>query len=331
MLDNIRSSQYGAWGYRSYREYLQIRFPQKVVRKLCLNAGFSCPNLDGRVSLGGCSYCNNQGFVPKNTGKNHLQEQWDAGRKSLRYRYGHVDGFIAYFQAFSNTYGPIEHLRALYDQIPSKYPECCGLSISTRPDCIDAPVVAFLEELGQQTFTTLELGLQSDKDELLKLTNRGHDVATFMRTLDLVAHKNFDLCVHFILGLPGEGEDAPERMGRLASTWPLRSVKIHNLHIMKGTEMAKQFELGQIAGIEREAYLDAVARFVRQLRPDQYCQRVLADAPSHVLLSGAWCQKKQNFLPDLGQKLRMTSTTEEVNGHESRHIASSPLGSLHGA
>ena len=307
MLENIWSSQQGTWGYRSYREYLNIRFPGRVIRKLCLNAGFSCPNLDGRVSTGGCSYCNNQGFVPKNTGKNHLLEQWDAGREALRRRYRKVDGFIAYFQAFSNTYGPMERLRNLYDQAHLKYPECCGLSISTRPDCINAEVVALFEELGQQTFTTLEIGLQSDRDELLKLTNRGHDVADFMRALDLAAYKNFDLCVHFILGLPGEGEDAPERMGKLASQWPIRSVKIHNLHIMKGTEMAKQFEQGQILGIEREAYLDAVARFVNQLRPDQYCQRVLADAPSQVLLSGAWCQKKQSFLPDLGLRLAQAS------------------------
>jgi uncharacterized protein len=307
-------SDTGAWGYRSYREYLQLRFPQQVIRKLCLNAGFSCPNLDGRVSYGGCTYCNNQGFVPKNTGKNHLMEQWDAGRIALRRRYGSIDGFIAYFQAFSNTYGPLEQLQTLYSGIHLKYPECVGLSISTRPDCIFPETVQLLEHLGDQTFTTLELGLQSDRDELLKLTNRGHNVKAFMDAIELVAHKNFDICVHFILGLPGEDHDAPERMGKLAAQLPIKSVKIHNLHIMRGTEMATQFQKGQLQAIGKTEYLEALARFVHQLRPDQYCQRVLADAPNHVLLSGAWCQKKQAFLPELQSALASNFDTSSPLG-----------------
>ena len=288
------------WGYRSYRDYLAQRFPGKVVRKLCLEAGFSCPNLDGTLGIGGCTFCNNRGFVPDAKGRKDLREQWERGKEKLRQRHGEIDGFIAYFQAFSNTHGPVEKLKGLYGGAMEGFDECWGMSISTRPDCLAEGVPEFLEELGKRTFLTVELGLQSDRDEVLKNINRGHDVACFDRAVNDLGNRSFDLCVHVMLGLPGEGDDAPERMGQKLASLPVRSLKVHNLHIMRGTAMAKDFEEGRLLPLSKEAYLDGLRRLIAELRPDQFCQRVIADAPDRLLLGDSWCQDKQAFLKDLG-------------------------------
>lgn len=297
MFEDEELFEKGVWGYRSYRQHLMDKFPGKVIRKLCLNAGFSCPNLDGTVSKGGCTYCSHKGFAPRLVGGIALMEQWDAGRLALRNRYGKkVDGFIAYFQSYSNTHAELPQLKSLYDGLWEVLPECYGVSISTRPDCLDAAKVDWLDEMGQKTFLTLEMGLQSDRDACLEMTNRGHSVADFFRAIDMARGRSFEICVHFILGLPGEGADAPERMGRLAAELPVQSVKIHNLHIMKGTAMADDYEKGKLKVMDELDYRAGVFRFLNCLRPDQCAQRVLADAPEAWLLSGDWCQDKQGFL-----------------------------------
>ncbi|MBF0199174.1 MAG: TIGR01212 family radical SAM protein [Planctomycetes bacterium] len=286
------------------------RFPGQIIRKLCLNAGFTCPNIDGKVAKGGCTYCNNDGFVPERAQLKPLGDQWDKGRRYLRRRYRKVDGFIAYFQAFSNTYSSTEELQKLYAPIPSSLEECVGMAISTRPDCLEDSCISFLDQLGKETFLTLEMGLQTDNDEILKKVNRGHGMAEFYDAMERAAHRNFEICVHFVLGFPGEDPETPERLGKLAASLPIHSVKIHNLHIMKGTAMHQQFLKGKIEAIEKDNYLDGVQRFMAQLRPDQAAQRVIADAPDDILSSGNWCQNKQNFLADL--KITMTHAQDKA-------------------
>ncbi len=294
----------GSWGYPSFRERLAGRFPGLAIRKLSLHAGFTCPNLDGTLSRGGCSYCNNRGFVPAAaSSRADLRRQWDAGRARLRQRYGKTDGFIAYFQAYSNTYAPPERLREIYDPVPLAYPECLGASLGTRPDCLQDGVLDELERLARRTFLTVEIGLQSDRDEVLHALRRGHSRAQFLDAVDRAAGRGFEMCVHLILGLPGEGPDAPERMGDLMAALPVQSVKLHNLHIMKGTAMAEPFRRGLLRPPSRREYLSAAARFIRRLRPDQFLQRVVADAPEGVLLSDPWCHGKQDFLADLRREL----------------------------
>lgn len=302
----------GRWGYRSYREHLAARFPGRHVRKCCLQAGFTCPNLDGTVARGGCAYCDNQAFAPglRATAPSarllpwpELQDQWDRGRRALRRRHRRVDGFIAYFQAYSNTHAGTDALRALYDPLPARLDECLGVSIGTRPDCLHDTVLAILEDLARRTFLTVELGLQSDRDAVLRHMNRGHDVACFHDAIRRAAGRGFELCAHVILGLPGEGADAPERLGNRLAALPVTSVKIHNLHIVRGTAWARAFTAGALQPIGRDAYLDAAARLMRRLRRDQAVQRVIADAPSHLLLGDPWCLDKQSALHGLAQRL----------------------------
>lgn len=301
------SCQPGPWGYRSYRQHLSDRFGPRRIRKCCLQAGFTCPNLDGRRGRGGCTWCNNAGFAPRlaEMDPNDLRAQWDRGRACLRRRHRRVDGFIAYFQSYSNTYAPAEVLARLYDPLPQSLPECVGVAIGTRPDCLEDGALEVVADLAARTWTVLELGLQSDRDEVLTAHNRGHGVAETLAAVHRAAACGVEVCLHVILGLPGEGEDAPERLGRLLADLPVASCKIHNLHILRGTALAR-------AGCrppERAAYLDAVARLIARLRPDQAVQRVLADAPDRLLLGSPWCQDKQGFLADLADRLSARSTS----------------------
>lgn len=291
------------WNYKNYKSYLEHKFPGRIIRKLCLDAGFTCPNIDGKISRGGCTYCNNQGFAPRVTSSANLIEQWEKGKVFLRKRYKKVDAFIAYFQSFSNTYSSVDHLRSIYDMVLDKLSECIGISISTRPDCFNEEIVAYIKELAKKTFLTIELGLQTDDDQILRKINRGHDSITFMKTVERLCDENIDLCVHFILGLPGESKGAPERLGKLAARLPIETVKIHNLHIMHGTHMHKQFIRGKVNVISEDEYLDAVCCFISQLRPDQYVQRIVADAPARLLVSSPWCHNKQRFLGKVKERL----------------------------
>ncbi len=292
----------GHWGYRSYREHLADRFGDLRLRKLCLNAGFTCPNIDGTVAKGGCTYCNNDGFVPSLASPDAIRDQWDRGRKFLRRRHRKsVDGFIAYFQAFSNTYAPLADLQKLYDPLPDSLPECHGVSISTRPDCMEDEKIDYFDEMGKRTFLTIEMGCQSDNDQALRATNRGHDFACFLDAVERCANKNFEICAHFILGLPFENENSAVELGKLTASLPIHSVKIHNLHIMRGTPMERAWRAKPFAVPELHEWIDLSHRFVDQLRPDQSVQRIIADAPDRLLLSGGWCQDKQRFLRLYGQ------------------------------
>jgi len=299
------------WGYRSYRDHLAARFPGLCVRKLCLDAGFSCPNIDGTVARGGCTYCSNRGFVPGGSSRRiDLRGQWDAGRAWLRHRYRRVDAFIAYFQAYTNTHASLDRLRELYDPLPTSLPECVGVSISTRPDCLPDPALDYLALLARRTWLTVEIGLQSDRDAVLAAFNRGHGVADFRDAVARAAERGFELCAHVMLGCPGEGDDAPERLGDLLGSLPVSTVKIHNLHVMRGTALAQVFRAGQLVVPDQAHWLDLVARCLTRLRPDQAAQRVIADAPRRLLLSDPWCRDKQGFLRVLRPKLQQRAALQ---------------------
>lgn len=316
----LRASGSGTWGFRSYRTRLAERFGEMRVRKLCLQAGFTCPNLDGTVAKGGCAWCDNRGFSP-GLALPSLERQWERGRDALRRRHRRVDGFIAYLQSFSNTYAPVEELRALYARFPADFPECVGLSIGTRPDCVPDAVLDLVAETSRRIFTTLELGLQSDRDAVLRRMNRGHDVAQFLDAVGRAHARGIELCAHVILGLPGEGADAPERLGTLLSGLPISSIKVHNLHVMHDTPLARM----HLPELPRAEYVDRAARLIARLRPDQALQRVVADAPDAILASGGWCHDKQGVLGDLRRRLASDRPDQDarVPGAEAHELAQS--------
>ncbi len=243
--------------YTPYAQLLAARgFAGVKVRKVTLNGGFTCPNLDGTKSRGGCTYCDNRGFSPS-AGKRgvSLPVQLEQGMAYARSRFG-AEKFIAYFQTFSGTYAPVRRLRELYRQA-LEHPDVVGLSIGTRPDCVGPEVADLLEELGTKTFLTLELGLQSAFDATLRRINRAHTFDDFARAMHLCRQRGFDLCVHIILGLPGESPEHYRHTASVLGEWTYHAIKIHPLHVVRGTALAAQYARGEYRPLEIDEYVSS--------------------------------------------------------------------------
>lgn len=267
----------------------------KRIRKVTLNGGFTCPNIDGAKARGGCTYCDNRSFSPVagSRGKS-ITSQLKEGTEFLR---SHLrsDGFIAYFQTFSGTYAPTARLRSLYEEALA-FPDVVGLAIGTRPDCITPQTADLLQELSRRTFVTLELGLQSAFDESLQRINRAHLFAEFAATMDLCRGRGFDICVHVILGLPGEGRLHFQETAAALGRWPIESVKIHPLHVVKGTALAREFARGEYCPMEMEEYVAGLVDFLERMPPETAVQRFTGDAGADLLLAPLWCTRKSAIL-----------------------------------
>ena len=282
--------------YTPYAQILRDRgFAGIRVRKVALNGGFTCPNLDGSKGRGGCTYCDNRSFSPVAGSRSvPILNQLDQGISYFKVKC-RTERFIAYFQTFSGTYASIPRLRDLYLQAMS-HPEVVGISISTRPDCINAEVVDLLEELGKKFFLTLELGLQSSFDETLHRVNRLHTFDDFARAMDLCSGRGFDLCVHVILGLPGESSGHYRHTASSLNHWSYQSVKIHPLHVVKGTVLASQHARGEYNPLECGEYIEGLVDFLERVPASVGVQRFTADAPPEMLVAPQWCRDKAGVL-----------------------------------
>ena len=223
--------------YRDYNTYLKEIFGERV-QKISLDAGFSCPNRDGTLSFSGCIFCDGKGSGTGAMSERRvsLEEQILAGIHAAQKRYG-ARKFIAYFQSFTNTYAPSERLRRLYDTALSN-PSVVGLSVGTRPDCVDPEVMEILASYQGNHLVWIEFGLQSAHDETLRRVRRGHDVSTFERAVHVAARHGLNVCAHVILGLPGEDRAMMHATARYLGSLPLHGVKIHLLYVVMGTPLA---------------------------------------------------------------------------------------------
>lgn len=290
------SASDGALRYSSFNRYLKRRFGCRV-HKITIHAGFTCPNRDGRVARGGCTFCNNAGFSPNvRVGAAQVREQIARGIASARP--GKARKFIAYFQAYTNTYGPLDHLRSLYDEV-WKFPEVVGLSIGTRPDCVDERVIDLIAGYAKRGEVWIEYGLQSVFDATLEAVNRGHTYGQFLEAMALTRDRGLKICVHTILGLPGEDREMMLETHRRLARLPIDGIKIHLLHIMRHTVMAQQYGRGEIALLTREGFVGLVAEVLELLPPHVVIQRMHADAPTEVLVAPAWCLDKAGVLADI--------------------------------
>jgi hypothetical protein len=284
--------------YSSFNRYLQRRFGCRV-HKITIHAGFTCPNRDGKVARGGCTFCNNAGFSPNlRVGAAEIREQIARGIAAARP--GKARKFIAYFQAYTNTYGPPDHLRSLYDEV-WKFPEVVGLAIGTRPDCVDQRVIDLVAGYARRGEVWLEYGLQSAFDRTLEAVNRGHTYQQFLDAVALTRGRGIKICVHTILGLPGEDRDMMLETHRRLSRLPIDGIKIHLLHIMRDTAMAVQYAAGQIELLSRDQFVDLVVNVLELLPPNIVIQRMHADAPPDVLVAPQWCLDKSGILADIRQ------------------------------
>ncbi len=312
--------------YNSFVGYYRRRYGERL-QKLVLDAGFSCPNRDGTVGRGGCTYCDNAAFHPGySTPGKPLLTQIDEGIEFQKVRYPRARHYLAYFQAYSNTYGSLDHLKALYEEALS-HPEVVGIVIGTRPDCIDEEKLDYLADLasgrilsgwhrslrqaqrpdyqvaepveataeGTRTALTapivvIEYGIESCHDTTLRHINRGHDFECARKAVEMTAERGIDTGAHFILGLPGEPPEILLDQCGLISSLPLRSVKFHQLQIVKGTAMEKEYAADPSAfyrpGLDE--YLDLVTDILERLRPDLYIERVAGEVPPRFVNDTPW-------------------------------------------
>lgn len=272
------------WGderrFNSYSGYFR-RLLGCRVQKVAVNAGFTCPNRDGTVGTGGCTFCNNGAFTPSYCMKGgEVAWQICEGIEFHARRYRTADKFLAYFQSFSNTYAPLEELRRIYDEALSM-PEVVGIIVGTRPDCIDGGKLDYFAELARKHYVAIEYGVESCNDSTLKAVNRGHDFACAARTIEATAKRGIHTGAHFILGLSGESDGMLLEQTALINALPLTTVKFHQLQIFKGTAMAEDYAAHpeKYRFWELPEYIDLFIEILRRLRPDLIVERFASEAP----------------------------------------------------
>ncbi len=287
--------------YYTYDCYLKRRFGKKCV-KIALDGGFTCPNIDGTISHGGCIFCSEKGSGDHTPPCNiPLTEQFELGKKIIENKWNDVF-YIPYFQAHTNTYAPLDILKQKFEQA-LVLPDTVGLSISTRPDCLEDNVVDYLAELSQKTYLTVELGLQSANDKTLSLINRGHNYATFAEGFNKLKSKGINVCIHIINGLPGETySDMMHTAHCIAQLHP-HALKIHLLYILKNTPLAVMYEKGEFDVLTRDEYVKLVCDQLEILPKDIVIERVTGDGVKHDLIAPIWSIKKTIVTNEIDKEL----------------------------
>lgn len=310
--------------YLDLNTYLRQRFGFRV-QKLSLDAGLTCPNRDGRLSRGGCLYCNARGSGTGAAARGlSLTAQIQAGLTRLKRRYG-ASGFIAYFQSFSNTYAPVARLRALYDEALG-FDEIVGLSIGTRPDCLTDEALELLAGYARKRLLWLELGLQSAHDNTLKTINRGHDVACFTEAVARAAARGLEVVAHVILGLPGEGAGEIAATASYLARLPLQGVKIHLLYVVEGSGLARLYREGGYECLTQEDYVRQVVDFVELLPPHFVIHRLTGDPHRQELLAPDWCLDKSGVMARIREECaRRGSRQGSRAAADSKHRSSGRL------
>ena len=277
--------------YASYNRYLRRRFGQRV-QKVSVDAHFTCPNVDGTVATGGCTFCDNRSFSPsRRLPRQDIHDQIDEGIRQLRRRYRDVERFLAYFQPATNTYAPVERLRDVYERALA-HESVVGLAIGTRPDCVPDDVLDLLSEIASRTYLSVEYGLQTIHDRSLDWMNRGHHHDASVDAVQRSRGRGFEICAHVMLGLPGESHADMMASAREIARLGVDSVKIHNLYAVKDTPLAEQVARGEVALMDRDTYVATLVDFLELLPPGMLIERVSGDAPPDYFVGPAWCLDK---------------------------------------
>lgn len=295
------------WGherrFNAYSSYFRKIYGSRV-QKVSIDAGFTCPNRDGTRGVGGCSYCLNDAFNPSYClPEKSITRQIEEGIEFHGRRYSEATSYLAYFQAFSNTYAPVGRLRELYEEALS-HPKVVGLIIGTRPDCIDEEKLGYLRELSEKYYVAVEYGIESCYDKTLKRINRGHTFDEAVSALKLTSEYGIRTGAHFIFGLPGESMEEMLNSSDIISGLPLHTVKFHQLQIIKGTRMEREFSEhpSDFRVFEWEEYLDFFIKFLERLNPAIVVERFTGEAPPRFLTSMRWGKKRTDQLVSLVEK-----------------------------
>lgn len=292
--------------YTDFSSFLQREFPFKV-QKISLNAGFSCPNRDGTKGWGGCTYCNNQTFNPEYCRTERtITQQLEEGKSFFARKYPDMK-YLAYFQAYTNTYDEVSNIIRKYEEALS-VPDVVGLVVGTRPDCIPVELLDYLEELNKRTFLLVEYGIESTNDETLKRINRGHDFAATVKAVHETVERGIRTGGHVILGLPGEDHDELMHQAHEISNLPLTTLKLHQLQLIRGTRMAHEYEQNpdQFRLYSAEEYIRLAVDYVERIRPDMVIERFVSQSPKELLIAPDWGLKNHEFTAKLKHYMQRT-------------------------
>lgn len=291
--------------YHTQSYYLKKRFGCKVM-KISLNCGFTCPNIDGTKGIGGCTYCSEGSGEFAGSPALSVTEQFESVKKKMNEKW-HEGLYIPYFQANTNTYGPLSKIRAMTEEALA-LENVVGISISTRPDCISDEVLDYLAELHKKTYLTVELGLQTIHDKTAEMINRCHTYADFLRCYERLRKKDINVCVHLINGLPGEDFDMMMRSAEEMSRLELHSIKLHLLHVMKGTKLAESYAKGEFETLTLDEYANIICSQLEILPPELIIQRVTGDGGKDVLVAPLWSLKKFTVMNEIDKKLAVCNS-----------------------
>ena len=300
------------WGhnkrYNDFSTYFRNRFSERV-QKVSVDAGFTCPNRDGTKGRGGCTYCDNKTFTPSYTNlENNVTHQIEEGVAFFSKKYKSMK-FLAYFQAYTNTYAPFDDLKRLYEEA-LQHPKIVGLVISTRPDCISTELLEYLEELGKRVYVMLEFGLESHIDKSLERINRGHTFADSVWAIEETARRGINNCAHLILGLPGEIRANWLEQAKVISKLPVKNLKLHQLQIHRKTVLEKQFadnpEKFHLFTVEE--YIELVIDYLELLNPEIIVERFVSEAPAEMVVAPQWGLKNFEFVAKVEKRLAERET-----------------------
>ncbi len=292
--------------YYSYNYFLRQIYGHRV-QKVSIDAGFTCPNVDGTVAIGGCTFCDNRSFSPsRRLPRQTILEQIDEGIRRLKLRYK-CDHFTAYFQPATNTYGDIERLRQIYFEAIS-HPKVVALAIGTRADCVPDEVLDLLQEVAAQTYLSVEYGMQTMHDRSLDWMNRGHHHDAMVDAMQRSRGRGFEICAHIMLGLPGESTDDMLETAREVAKLGLDTIKVHNLYAVKNTPLGEQVERGAVTLMERDDYITTLVSFLELIPESMVVERISGDAPGSYFIGPSWCLDKPGVLKALEDEFESRDT-----------------------
>lgn len=294
--------------YLPFGDYLKNLFGEKVY-KVTLDAGFSCPNRDGSLSREGCIFCDDSGsFSRLYSNAMPVKEQLIAGMEKIRKKY-HANKFLAYFQAYTNTYKPVGELKKIYDDVFIE--NVVGMSIGTRPDCVDEEKLDLIASYNvDNRFIQIEYGIQSVHDKTLKLINRGHDFKCFQRACHLSKERNLKVCAHVILGLPNETHEDMMQTAKTLAKMEIDGIKIHMLAVMEGTKIHKMYENGEINLMSEEDYISTVCDFLEYLSPKTVIQRLAGNGKREFRVHPKWLGKKLELVGKIEKEFERRGTRQ---------------------
>lgn len=288
--------------YNDYGTWLRQRFPYKV-QKISVDAGFTCPNRDGRLGTGGCIYCNNDSFNPSYCQREKsVKQQLVEGKEFFRRKYPEMR-YMAYFQAFTNTYSTLDHLKSLYEEALD-VENVVGLVIGTRPDCIDDTLLDYLTQLARQTMVTLEYGIETANDDTLRLIRRGHDFQCVRDAVERTKGRGIVIGGHVILGLPGEDAEESVRQATIMSELGLDVLKIHQMQIIRGTRLARMYAENPFHLYSPEEYSELIVRYLEHLSEDMVVERFASQSPKEMLIAPKWGLKNYELTNLIVNKMK---------------------------